>query len=116
MRRLRTSTYAVSLVLVGLGSGGCGADAQGAQSADDCREGPGDDVKMGAKTAGQAVEAGAETGVAGVKQLGKGVGGLFKGGTEGAEEGWNDGKQETLGEAREGREEVRDEATLPPCR
>lgn len=70
---------------------------------------------MGAKTAGQAVEAGAETGVAGVKQFGRSVGGLLEDGSEGAEEEWEEGKKETKAEAREGRDEVREAASVPRC-
>lgn len=108
------STWIAILGAAGATSG-CARDAAEPNTAADCREGPEDDVKMGLKTAGQAVEAGAETGVAGVKQFGKGVGGFVKDGSEGAKEGWNEGETETRSEAKEGDEEVRAEATLPPC-
>ena len=101
---------AVALIL-----GGChSSEPQTPASMAHCRHGAGDDVEMGAKVAGQSVEGGVETGWAGVKQAGSATGGLFTGGTKGAEEKWNEGKAETKQEGRELKGEVKQEV-LPPC-
>ena len=98
---------------------GCGEsatpEAKAPTAKKKCREGPVDTAVVGVKTAGQAVEMGAETGVAGVKNLARAAGGLVTEGPDGAEREWNEGKEVTRGEAREGKQEVIEEANLPPC-
>jgi len=85
-----------------------------AEYPDECRDGPGDDVKMAGRTAGQGVEAGAETGVAGVKQTGRAVGGWLEGGSDEANRQWEKGKIETKQEAAEGKQEIKAEKR-PNC-
>lgn len=84
---------------------GCANDRE-AVYPEECREGVVDDTKNAARVTGQGVEAGVETGVAGVKQAGEAVGGLVTGGTDKAEEKWEEGKTETKQEWAEGRQEV----------
>lgn len=73
-------------------------------------------VVLGARTAGEAVEAGAETGVEGIKTAGRAAGGMVEGGSDKAEEEWNKGKVETKAEGREGSAEVEREASVPVCK
>lgn len=68
-----------------------------------------------ARTAGEAVETGAKTGVEGVKTAGRAVGGWVEGGKEGAKDEWNKGKAETDAVARQGAAEVDEEASVPIC-
>lgn len=81
-----------------------------------CRKGAKGDIAMGARTAGEAVKTGAETGVEGVKAAGKAVGGLVEGGTAEAKEKWNEGKQDTKATAHEGAADVDREASVPACK
>lgn len=108
------STRAIPFIaaLALMAAAGCSHNE--AEYPENCRKGPGDDVKMAGRTAGQGVEAGAETGVAGVKQAGRAVGGWFEGGSDEAKREWEKGKAETKQEAREGRAEV-DAEQLPNC-
>jgi len=80
-----------------------------------CRKGAKGDVVLGARTAGQAVKTGAETGVEGVKTAGRTVGGWVEGGSKEAKEEWKKGKQETKETAHEGAADVDREATVPTC-
>ena len=80
-----------------------------------CRKGAKGDVVMGARTAGEAVETGAETGVEGVKAAGRAVGGWVEGGSKEAKEEWKKGKEDTKAEAHEGAAEVNREASVPVC-
>jgi hypothetical protein len=80
-----------------------------------CRQGAKGDVVLGARTAGQAVKTGAETGVEGVKTAGRTVGGWVEGGSKEAKEEWKEGKQETKETAHDGAADVRREATVPEC-
>ena len=107
-----TTNELSSIVLAGsiVASLGLGCAAHPA-----CRKGPADDVAMGARTAGEAVETGVETGVEGVKTGGKAVGGWVEGGSAGAKKNWNEGKRETKAEAREGAAQTKGEANVPPC-
>jgi hypothetical protein len=84
---------------------GCATERE-AEYPEECREGLTDDAQNAARVSGQGIEAGVETGVAGVKQAGRAVGGLVTGGTDKAEEKWEEGKTETAHEATEGREEI----------
>lgn len=118
--RMTTNIRVLVLAAGVLGAGvlGCGEKAAPeakTPAARGCREGPVGAAATGVKTAGQAVEMGAETGWAGVKNLGRAAGGLVSEGPEGAEREWKDGKEVTRGEAREGKAEVAAEANLPPC-
>lgn len=81
-----------------------------------CRKGPKGDVALGARTAGEAVKTGAETGVEGVKTAGRAVGGWVEGGSKEAKEEWNKGKQETKETAHEGAADVDREASVPTCK
>lgn len=67
----------------------------------ECRDDAGDDIKNAGEVAGQGIEGGVETGVAGVKQAGRAVGGLVTGGTDKADAEWEAGKAETKQEANE---------------
>lgn len=80
-----------------------------------CRKGAKGDVVMGARTAGEAIETGAETGVEGVKAAGRAVGGWVEGGSKEAKEEWKKGKEDTKAEANEGAAEVNREASVPVC-
>lgn len=82
--------------------------------AEDCREGPIDLAGRGLETGAEGVETGAETGASAVKQGVKAAGGFVADGTAGAEDAWNEQKEDTKGEAREGADEV-EAASLPPC-
>jgi len=80
-----------------------------------CRATAGDDIATGARTGVAGVETGAKTGVEGVKAAGKAVGGFVSGGSRGAEEAWNEGKEDTREEAREGTGKVNEAAKVPRC-
>jgi hypothetical protein len=80
-----------------------------------CRKGAKGDVVLGARTAGEAVKTGAETGVEGVKTAGRAVGGWVEGGSKEAKEEWNKGKHETKETARDGAADVDREASVPVC-
>ena len=80
-----------------------------------CRKGAKGDVVMGARTAGEAVETGAKTGVEGVKAAGRAVGGWVEGGSKEAKEEWNKGKEDTKAKANEGAADVDREASVPVC-
>jgi hypothetical protein len=80
-----------------------------------CRKGAKGDVVLGARTAGQAVKTGAETGLEGVKTAGRTVGGWVEGGSKEAKEEWKEGKHETKETANEGADDVHREATVPVC-
>lgn len=80
-----------------------------------CRKSPSDDLAVGARTGAEAAKTGARTGVEGVKTAGKTVGGLFSGGPEEAKAKWNEGKQATKEEAKEGASQVDETASVPRC-
>jgi hypothetical protein len=65
---------------------------------------------MGAKVGVAGAKTGVTTGVEGVKQFGKAVGGFVEGGSQGAEREWNQGKADTKRTAREGASEVKQES------
>lgn len=109
---MSTRSFPFIAALVLTAAAGCSHNE--AEYPENCRKGPGDDVKMAGRTAGQGVEAGAETGVAGVKQAGRAVGGWFEGGSDEAKREWEKGKAETKQEAHEGHAEVASEQ-LPNC-
>jgi hypothetical protein len=81
----------------------------------DCREGPIEATARGADTAAEGAETGVETAASGIKQGVKAAGGFLADGTEGAEEGWNEQKEDTKAEAREGRAETSAAASPDPC-
>ena len=81
-----------------------------------CRQGAKGDVVMGARTAGEAVKTGAETGVEGVKTAGRAVGGWIEGGSKEAKEEWKKGKHETKETAHDGAADVDREASVPECK
>lgn len=79
-----------------------------------------------ARTAGQCVEKGGRTGVAGaktgvttgvegIKTFGKAVGGFVEGGSDQARRQWHEGKRETRRTANQGASETRREAHSPEC-
>ncbi len=80
-----------------------------------CRKSPSDDLAVGARTGAEAAKTGARTGVEGVKTAGKAVGGLFSGGPDEAKAKWNEGKQATKDEAKEGASQVDETANVPRC-
>jgi hypothetical protein len=80
-----------------------------------CRKGAKGDVALAARTSGEAVKTGAETGVEGVKTAGRAVGGWVEGGSKEAKEEWNKGKQDTKATAHEGAADVDREASVPVC-
>jgi hypothetical protein len=94
--------------------GGLGI-AVGCAATPACRKGAKGDVVMGARTAGEAVETGAKTGVEGVKAAGRAVGGWVEGGSKEAKEEWNKGKEDTKATANEGASDVNREASVPVC-
>jgi hypothetical protein len=109
-RRVTRRALGSALLVGGLGIlVGCAATPA-------CRKGAKGDVVMGARTAGEAVETGAKTGVEGVKTAGRAVGGWVEGGSKEAKEEWKKGKQETRATAREGAADVDREASVPACR
>ena len=83
--------------------------------AEDCLEGPIDVAGRGLETGVEGVETGVETGASAVKQGVKAAGGFVVDGPQGAEDEWNEQKEDTAGEAREGAAETR-AASRPPCR
>jgi len=109
----KTSTLRAALLLLAgavfVGGLGCAATPA-------CRKGAKGDIAMGARTAGEAVKTGAETGVEGVKAAGKAVGGWVEGGSAEAKEKWNEGKQDTKATANEGAANVDREASVPICK
>ena len=104
-------TLGVAALVAGLGfTVGCASDPA-------CRKaGTRGAIVTGARTAGEAMEEGAKTAVEGVKTGGKAVGGFVEGGAPKAESEWNKGKAETKEVAREGAEEIDEEANLPICK
>ena len=99
---LRASTLV--LLLFALGASSCGSDTKpAAKTAGRCAE-------MGAKVGVAGAKTGVTTGVEGVKQFGRAVGGLVESGSDGAEREWNQGKAETKRTAKEGAAEVKQES------
>lgn len=82
---------------------------------DDCRGDVAEDVGNAAEVAGQGIEAGVETGAAGVEQAARATGGLVTGGTDKADEEWKKGGEKTDAESHEGAAEVA-AAKKSPCR
>ena len=70
---------------------------------------------MGAKTGVAGAKTGIETGVEGVKAVGKTVGGFVEGGSDQARREWHQGKADTKRAAHSGAEEVRQESKAPDC-
>jgi hypothetical protein len=102
--------FAAAAVVAGLGvSLGCAATPA-------CRRGATGDVAMAGRTAGEAVETGAKTGVEGVKTAGRAAGGYIEGGSKEGKEEWNKGKAETKETAHEGAAETKKEASVPVCK
>ncbi len=99
-------TLTMTLVAL-MAATGCANNSPDPDYPEDCLEGPADDMKNVAQVTGQGIEAGVETGVAGIKQAADATGGLVTGGTDRADEKWEEGKVETRKEALEGKEEVK---------
>lgn len=76
----------------------------------------GECVEKGAKTGVAGAKTGIVTGVEGVKAAGRAVGGFVEGGTDQAGREWKQGKADTRRAARSGSSEVRSEAHAPNCR
>ena len=117
MSSTRTSSWkraALGVLRSAVLLGGLGI-AVGCAATPACRKGAKGDVVMGARTAGEAVETGAQTGVEGVKAAGRAVGGWVEGGSKEAKEEWKKGKEDTKSEAHEGAAEVDREASVPVC-
>ena len=68
---------------------------------------------MGAKTGVAGAKTGIETGVEGVKAVGKTVGGFVEGGSDQARREWQHGKADTKRAAHSGADEVRQESKDP---
>jgi hypothetical protein len=108
-------TVPAGLVALALIAAGChGSPDPNTPIAEDCREGPVDLAGRGLETGAEGAELGVETGASAVKQGVKAAGGFVADGTAGAEDAWNEQKQDTKAEAREGAREV-DAASEPPC-
>lgn len=105
----KASRFALVGFAFALAAAGC------ASAPPPCRKSPSDDLAVGARTGAEAAKTGARTGVEGVKTAGKAVGGLFSGGPEEAKTKWNEGKQATKDEAREGASQVDESASVPRC-
>jgi hypothetical protein len=97
----------VSAVALGLFVTACGP-SKDAETA--CGKGPGKDIDRGARTAGAAAVTGGETAVEGVRTFGGAIGGFLEGGSDGAKEEWNQGKQKTSQTAKEGAQKTDEEA------
>ena len=96
--------YTLAFVAAALGALACGSDSKPpAKTAGRCAE-------MGAKIGVAGAKTGITTGVEGVKTMGKAVGGLVQGGSEGAQREWKQGKEETKRTAHEGRDEVKQQS------
>jgi hypothetical protein len=80
-----------------------------------CRAGVHDEATVAGRTAEDAVLTGAATGYEGVKTAGRTVKGAVEGGAPGAEQQWNEGKQETRATARQTAGETRADAETPVC-
>jgi hypothetical protein len=105
--------------LVALAAVGCASSEKPpAQSPDQqpvCRDSPGDDVQMAAKTGVAGAKTGVVTAVEGVKTAGRATVGFVKGGSGEAGRQWNEGKQDTRQVARESAAETRREGSVPVC-
>jgi hypothetical protein len=80
-----------------------------------CRAGVHDEATVVGRTTEDAVLTGAATGYEGVKTAGRTVKGAVEGGASGAEQQWNEGKQETRATARQTAGETRADAETPVC-
>jgi hypothetical protein len=101
---LTSRTPAFVLLTFALGVVACGSDSKPpAKTAGRCAE-------MGAKVGVAGAKTGVTTGVEGVKQFGRAVGGFASGGSPGAEREWNQGKADTKRTAHEGAAEVKQES------
>jgi hypothetical protein len=103
--------FAIAIAVAGAG---CSQEQEAAYPDEECRDDFGDDAKNAARVSGEAVEGGAETAWAGIKQAGRGTGGLVTGGTDDAEAEWEKGKAET----RQERDELKGEVAMadkPRC-
>jgi hypothetical protein len=96
---------ALAVALAGCGSRHKGAAAPASASRPSCRDGAGDDVEVGARTAGS-----------GVKTFGKATAGLVEGGTDEAKTRWKEGAAQTKATAKEGGAETKQEGEVPRCR
>ena len=112
----------IMLALV-TGFGGCSSSRSDAPppatpsaASEPCRQGVGDDVKMAGRTAGAAAKTGLTAAADGIVQAGSSAAGLVHGGTDEAEQRWNEGKKETKANARKNAADTREEASTPPCR
>ena len=95
---------------------GCAKEAE-PQTADDeidpCAK---EEVKYAGRTAGSAAKTGGETAAEGVKTFGKSVGGLFTGGSEGAEKEWKEGSAKTKDTAKSDASDTKATAKDKPCK
>lgn len=103
--------FAIAIAVAGVG---CSKEQEAAYPDEACRDDFGDDAKNAAAVSGQGIEGGAETAWAGIKQAGRGAGGLVTGGTDDAEIEWEKGKAETKQESREMEGEIA-AADKPRC-
>lgn len=108
--------FAIAALTAGCHSSPSPRTAENPVRVGDCREGPIEATARGVHTGAEGAETGVETAASGVKQGVKAAGGFLADGTEGAEEAWNEQKEDTLAEAREGRAETKAAANAPPCR
>jgi hypothetical protein len=80
-----------------------------------CRDSPGDDVRMAARTGVAGAKTGVKTAVEGVKTAGRATVGFVEGGSGEASREWSDGKRDTRQVARESAAETRSEGSVPVC-
>jgi hypothetical protein len=80
-----------------------------------CRDSPGDDVRMAARTGVAGAETGVRTAVEGVKTAGRATAGFVEGGSRDASREWNAGKEDTRQVARDSAAETRREGSVPVC-
>jgi hypothetical protein len=108
LRQIMVAGFLCSLV-------GCAneAEPQTAADADDpCAK---EEVQYAGRTAGSAAKTGGETAAEGVKTFGKSVGGLFTGGSEGAEKEWKEGSDKTKETAKSDAKDTKATAKDKPC-
>jgi hypothetical protein len=109
----RTAAIAIALWAAATG---CKSSGSAPEASSPCREGPEDDVAMGAKTGVAGAKTGLKTGLEGVKALGGAGVGLVEGGSSEAKTRWKEGKQETRQTANEGAAETRRKGSTPRCK
>ena len=117
VRSVRLRPLSCALLLL---AAACGSSAQPPAKSPEqqqpvCRDSPGDDLRMAARTGVSGAETGVRTAVEGVKTAGRATAGFVEGGSGEASRQWDVGKQDTRRVARESAAETRREGSVPVC-